>query len=391
MRVRSTWNQEAIKHRTAGMSKQADPYTMNQDHVEKQPAADEYVIGGPSDFAEDIHPSSQWEVEYGSDGKVKRNEIGQPDFRSETFNHPEKTASMDDAFLIKKAKLAEVTARLMLKGRRFANESAAMDAIEEMGANLMQLSNEALIDTHNRLADQDEFPGGDFPPVDDIVAEDEGAEQSVQQEQAEQAIESLQQNDDEGAKQALEQMVQQAIQTQQAKQASMMAAMVQKAVSAAFAKFANEQQQVQQAPAQEQAIDEAPQQVEADDMGLVDEMLMDDELGDFEMDEPTVNDLDIELDQSAMDYSEVPMGPEDDILTQIFADDQEDPIEQLQQAPQAQQQARQARVLTASRTVGTRPTGGVSKIGGVPSVGGKGVNNLSNLWASAPDVSNVFG
>jgi hypothetical protein len=87
MRERTTWSRNSVKQ--AATSKRADPYQMNQDH--KQPAADEYTIGGPSEFAEDVDDTSRWEDEY-KGGQVARNEIGMPEMRSDTFNHSEKTA-----------------------------------------------------------------------------------------------------------------------------------------------------------------------------------------------------------------------------------------------------------------------------------------------------------
>src|SRR4051812_46625455 len=100
MRERTTWNREAIAKFAAAISKKAeDPRAMNQDHLKEQPSADKYVTGGPSEFGEDVHPSTgTWKAEY-SGGEVKRDEIGMPEVRKDTFNHPEKTAQdqQDDA------------------------------------------------------------------------------------------------------------------------------------------------------------------------------------------------------------------------------------------------------------------------------------------------------
>ena len=86
MRVRTTWNEEAIAKR-ASMGKQADPYLMNQDHVKVQPKVDAYANGDPSSWAEDVNEENRWEAEY-SGGQTSRNEIGMPELRKETFNHP---------------------------------------------------------------------------------------------------------------------------------------------------------------------------------------------------------------------------------------------------------------------------------------------------------------
>jgi len=82
MRERTTWNRDRIAsdlHKVA-----EDPRAMNQDHLTQQPAADAYDIGGPSEFAEDIHPNN-WKVERDSDGNTNRDAIGLPEFLPETF------------------------------------------------------------------------------------------------------------------------------------------------------------------------------------------------------------------------------------------------------------------------------------------------------------------
>ncbi len=63
MRERTTWNREIA--RTASGRTAEDPRAMNQDHLKQQPAPDDYVTGGPSEFAEDVHPSAgTWKAEY---------------------------------------------------------------------------------------------------------------------------------------------------------------------------------------------------------------------------------------------------------------------------------------------------------------------------------------
>lgn len=145
-RVRTTWNNEEIVKR-ASMPKQADPYLMNQDHVKVQPSAEKYVTGDPSTFGEDVNTDDRWKEETG-----KRNEIGMPEFRKDTFNHPEKTAGLNEAHLIKKADLATTVARMMLAGKKFADEKTAEQAVEDQAFNLMFLPDNALLDTHARLA-----------------------------------------------------------------------------------------------------------------------------------------------------------------------------------------------------------------------------------------------
>jgi hypothetical protein len=88
------------------------------------------------------------------------------------------------------------------------------------------------------------------------------------------------------------------------------------------------------------------------------------------------------------------LGPEDEVLRSLFANDNE-----AQQAQQAQQQEKQASFVSrtaAVRTVGTRPAVGVNKLGGAVGVSGTAppvheVEKLAALWPSAPDIKDVFG
>lgn len=87
---------------------------------------------------------------------------------------------------------------------------------------------------------------------------------------------------------------------------------------------------------------------------------------------------------------EVPLGPEDQVLQSLFANEEEEQDHGQEQQKQAAHNTR-----TASRTVGTRPTNGVGRVGG-PSAGSSSsksseIDTLSSLWTSAPDVSGVFG
>ena len=111
-------------------------------------------------------------------------------------------------------------------------------------------------------------------------------------------------------------------------------------------------------------------------------------------------DMDIQLDTPSMDVGEIQLSPgEDDTLRQLFANNPEyknaqEAAGQGQDDQGQQGQQKQAHVVrTASmRTVGTRPTAGVSQIGGVSSNAGAATGrDLSSLWNSAPDVREVFG
>jgi hypothetical protein len=103
-------------------------------------------------------------------------------------------------------------------------------------------------------------------------------------------------------------------------------------------------------------------------------------------DDQIIDDGGIQMDQSQMDVGMDDLGPEDEVLRTLFAQDDD-------QQAQDQDQVQQKQARTAStRTVGTRPTAGVSKIGGTGgSTGGTVIDNLSSLWQSAPDVRDAFG
>lgn len=433
-RERTTWNREEIAKK-ASLNKKADPYLMNQDHVKQQPSADKYVIGDPSDFAEDVHPSKgTWEAEY-ANGQVKRNEIGMPEMRGDTFNHPEKTAAQVEAEIVKKAALAVNVAKAMLK-------SASDSAIEDQATRLMKLSDEDLVATYKALvAEEDEEDegqaedkqAGELPPwlkkdkgddkeekkddkeekkaadqeqaqdqAEQKQAQDQGEQkqdgqgeqkqaqldqvaqlsqmvaqlqqqvaQMVQQGQGQQVMPQVVQAQDQAQEEKKEEPAQEQKQAQMTQQAQ--AQMIQQAVQQALA---SGQDPVQAA---QQAIQGCMSQPMADD-GLIDEMLQ-------QQQEPMMaGEMGIELEAAAMDTGELSVTADDAILAQLFASQESQDAEQAQGGQQ-----KQAAVRTAStRTVGTRPTQGVSTLGGIPSAG-KGEKDLSNIWASAPDVRDVFG
>jgi chemotaxis protein histidine kinase CheA len=440
MRERTTWNRDQI--RQAAMQRKADPTLMNQNHVQQQPGATDYTTGTPSSFAEDVDKTNRWEDEY-KGGQVARNEIGMPEFRAETFNHPEKTAALDEETLIKKANLCVRVASLML--RKTATEAA----IEDQAAALMNLPDYDLIETYTRLADEQQGQAqqddgqdkeaGQMPPQfrenaekkkeeaeakKDDEKKDEGEKKeadvqqqvSLQGQQAQQqqvSQQDIQAQIQQAVAQAMQQMAQQQAQAQQCPQAcgkmaqdeekkddqgegqkqaeqqvqtqqvqvsqDQIAQMVQQAVQQAMQAQQQVQTQQQVPPAQQQV--QTQQQVS--------------QLGDIEINpEPVADDLGIELETPIMDTGDVALGPEDDVLMSLFANEETQAQEQIQgQGDQGQQ--KQASVRTAStRTVGTRPSGGVSRIGGggvgAPKAGSD-VDRMSSLWASAPDVSEAFG
>jgi hypothetical protein len=445
MRDRTTWNHAQIIKLANSLKKADDPRAMNQDHLKQQPAADKYEIGGPSEFAEDVHPSTNsWKAEY-SGGEVRRNEIGLPELRSDTFNHPEKTASQDeeedDDFLEKKADVCLSIAKRMLP------KTASEQMIEDQAFAFMHLADADIIATHARLASQDE--------EDDKKQQDKAQQQDKE---AGQIPENFKKKDDEGqqdkkeagqvpenfkkdedkkdedkGQQSKEAQGQQGDDKKQQsqgqqdddkKQASDRIAALQKkacdalmsgdqqAAQQAVQQIAQLQQQAQQQPmmSQEQAQQQVQQMLS---QALQGQPQQDQQMGDDQMLDQMLQQqvqastdtsmlttatgpmMDIQLEGSSMDMTEVRLGSEDEALATLFASHDE-----VQQAAFAQSlqtgipvQASAPMTRTAStRTVGTRPTGGVSQLGGAsaPSSGGGEIDKLSNLWASAPNVKSVF-
>ena len=413
-RERTTWNRSEIA-KAANLKVAADIYDMNQDHP--QPKPDAYVIGGPSEFAEDVSPSN-WESEY-SGGQVKRNEIGMPEFRSETFNHPEKTAS--EEVLTKKAALCVAISRSIL------SKTASESLIEDQALDLMNLPDSSVMSMYTRLAaeqeeeDEDEDEGQEKQAAQDQEEEEEEGGQEKQagkippqflenikekkEEAAEKKEESKkeasedQEEEDQGqqkqaAQDQISQLQQQAEQIQQqiaqlqqqqvsGQQVQSQAQQIAQCVQQAIAQGQDPAQAVAQLLQQPQQVAQQPQQV-SQDSELIDSMLAQDQM------DPTA-DMDIQLDTPSMDVGEVQMDQNDQVLQQLFASNQE--AQDAEEAQEAQGQEKQAHaVRTAStRTVGTRPTAGVSRIGGAPISSSGSKSDLSSLWNSDPDVRGAFG
>jgi hypothetical protein len=436
-RERTTWNRDSIKQ--AATQRRADPYLMNQDHVNQQPKADDYVTGTPSDFAEDVNKDNRWEDEY-KGGQVNRNEIGMPELRKETFNHPEKTAAMDEATMLKKANLCVRTARLMLP------KTAGDLAVEDQATALMNLPDFDLIETFTRLADD-----GQQEKKEEEKKEEEGDKKAGQmppqfKENAEKKKEEAEakKDDDKGekkddkkagdmsqqqlAQQDVQALVQQAVQAALAqmqqqgcggKNANGDQQQVSQQVQQAQQQVQQAQQQLQQAQQQQQAQQEqlAQQQQQAQTDGQqvgqeqISQMVQQaitqqlaqqqqqvpaqqqqqaQQVGDIAIDpEPVADDFGIQLEAPIMDTGDVVLGPEDDVLRSLFSNDESQAQEEQEQGGQK----KEAAIRTAStRTVGTRPSQGVARIGGGgSSSSASDVDKISSLWQSAPDVNEAFG
>lgn len=163
---------------------------MNQDHFSQQPAADAYVIGGPSDFAEDLSPATKgWKADLGSDGNTKRDEIGMPEYRGDTFNNPEKSPGVSPS---RQASLAEIHAKAEVATRvaRLMLKSGSEQVIEDQALALMELPISNLKNTLTRLAqeqddeDDDEDEGQSKEAADDDEDDADGDDEETQSKQA---------------------------------------------------------------------------------------------------------------------------------------------------------------------------------------------------------------
>jgi hypothetical protein len=453
MRERTTWNREQIAKLAAG-KKADDPSVLNNpEHLKAQPSADKYVTGDPSTFAEDVHPSTNtWKAEY-SGGEVKRNEIGMPEIRNDTFNHPEKTAAEqddeDDDFLQKKADVCINLAKRML------GKNASEQALEDQALAFMHMPDSAIVATATRLADQ-QGDGQEQQSQQEKQAQQQQTqqEQSEEQKQAAKKAQQDQAQESEEQKQAAKRKAQQdqGQQDKQDKEAGQIPENFKKKddeeegdeqqkKQAALGMYSQQacdalmkgdttaaQQAVQQMvqmsqgqPQQQMSQEQAKQQVDemfaqamqqmgqgqpaqqqptmADDQ-LLDQMLQQQQQPSQQMMASAAPgaSMDIELQSTAMDVGEAKLGSEDEALATLFASNAE--VRDAAQALAIQglgtphQASAAPMTRTAStRTVGTRPTGGVAQLGGGASGGeasSSDIDKLSGLWSSAPDVSNVF-
>jgi len=199
MRERTTWSLEAIAARTAAEQERTadDPRAMNQDHHSQQPSADQYEIGGPSDFAEDVTPPN-WKDEQAA-GETKRDEIGLPQFDSDTF----KQGALDEEHLLKKSEVCSKVASLILG-------EATEAAVEDQAVELMDLSDATLLSMYARVLEAK----GQVPPQflknkGDDKGDDKGQEQDKEAAQQKQQQDQAEDQEGQEGKEAAQQKQQQ--------------------------------------------------------------------------------------------------------------------------------------------------------------------------------------
>lgn len=124
MRQRLSWDEDKV----AELNKQADPYSMNQEH--KNPPVEKYRTGDPSAWAEDPHMATPWKNE-------GRTETGHP--------APARQAVAAARKLEDKAIKCITVAQRMLPG-------ASDEVIEEQATDLMYMPENAVMSTLTRQA-----------------------------------------------------------------------------------------------------------------------------------------------------------------------------------------------------------------------------------------------
>jgi hypothetical protein len=304
-RRRLTWNNRV-----------ADPYTMNQER--QQPAHDKYLIGGPSEFAEDPHSPMP------NDRALGRNEIGMPNLSEWNLTHKdaeewnsgapydnERRASMS------REAARDVYARLEKKAFQCVKIATALlpgasDAlIEEQALDFMSLPDDVVIATVVRLA-----------------AEEDGEEEEEEYDEKEAGEDEEEEEDDEVVEAMLREMLAEADE--------------------------HDEEEEHEEDAKEASEDA---EIEA----MIREMM---DSGEADEDE----DMDIVLDPT-MDA--VASDKNDEVLRDLFSNSGRSNTRQASQKP-----ARK----------------GVSTVGGrvKEATNRDGDSDLSKLWQSDPDISDIF-
>ena len=414
MRERTTWNRSRIASDLRKVAE--DPRAMNQDHHSQQPASDAYVTGSPSDFAEDVTPSN-WKVELDGEGNTKRNEIGMPEMRPESM----KEAALDPETVHKQATLATKVARAMLP------KAASEDMIEDQALDLMPLTASALEGMLSRFASDEEDSekeakkasdeeeeskeedsekeakkasdeeedskeeqqkaAGEMPPQFKENAEAKKEEAEAKKEEEESKEEDSEKEAKKASDEEEDSKEEDPEKEEQSKEASdKMVALNKKMADAIACGDMKAQQEAMQA--MQQLMGQGQQQQVANDE-LMDQMLAEQE--------QQMVEGDIQMDTPQMDVGDVQLTDADAVLSQVFASSPD--VQNAMKAAALQgldvpsQAASAGMTRTAStRTVGTRPTEGVSTLGGAGSSNGAGsdTERLASLWTSAPDVSDAF-
>lgn len=420
------------RKRLSWIYKTADPFTMNQDH--SQPGHDDYVIGDPSAFAEDVHRDLP------DDEALGRNEIGQPNMSEWNLNHKDVDEwNSGDAYdngdtfaggdkkrqsSMQRDAARDVYARLEKKAFQCVKIASAIlpgapeALVEEQAFDLMALPDEAVIATVLRLAadDEDEEDGDDEKEASDVFAEDsdddeddddskDASEDEDDEDEAKDASDD-EDEDDEGAD----------------KEASFgdldddrIEAMLREMIAEDDededdededeedddddSKDASDDEDVDEDDEKESMHMDDMDALGGDDMmeedPEVDAMIRDmmdhqqepvmessqDDI-DLNFDGPVANDnsFDVEM-EPTMDVVGTNIDENDDVLRSLFADTVPEEAREKSSAPQTRQASQKRQQSRGVQTLGGRVK---------EAANGEGDVDLSKLWASDPDVSDIF-
>jgi hypothetical protein len=141
MRERLTW-QKNSNPRQAATQRRADIYEMNQEHP--QPGATDYESGNPDEWAETPASNKSVELEYDGD-HVKRNEIGLPEFRADTWDHKDSDKWNGKGKYDNQRLATEQRARLAMRIASHALRTDNKTLVEHVALNLMGAPDKVLV------------------------------------------------------------------------------------------------------------------------------------------------------------------------------------------------------------------------------------------------------
>lgn len=161
--------------------KKADPYTLHQDRPEVN--HEEYMIGGPSEFGEDVHPHLP------DDGALGRNEIGLTNIPESSWNHKDvddwgSDDPYDNQRNASRRRQAALTRHLETKALQCLRIASAIlpnapeHLIEAQALDLMPLPDKAVSTTVARLQSLGKFAE---TAEDDLTDEEQEIESMLRQ------------------------------------------------------------------------------------------------------------------------------------------------------------------------------------------------------------------
>lgn len=328
--------------------KTADPYSMNQDH--SQPSHEQYQAGDPSAWAEDVHPTLP------DDEALGRNDVGHSNKASSTDYWDDDTS--ERTARSQKESARDVYAHLERKAFQCVKIADALlpgapeSLIEAQALDFMSLPDEAVVATAIRLAEEH----AEEEEAKEEEADDEDVEAMLREmlsEAKEEKKEDEDEDEDEDASDEEEEKEEDADADEEDEEDAEVEAMLRDMLSE-----------------DKEDADEAEEEEEEDEE--IEAMLQDM----MNHGEPSASstEMDIQLDPT-MDTVSAGIDEDDTVLSNLFADTV--PDEARNAAPQKQ----------ASGRKGVQTLGG--RVKEATDSGGDDVN-LSKLWQSDPDVSDIF-